>query len=51
MGESFEIGEGLFSAFQVILSTLEKSILSRVCLEWMTRLERCIETLVKYAQS
>jgi hypothetical protein len=33
IGESFEMGENLFSAVEVILGTLEKSILNRVFLE------------------
>jgi hypothetical protein len=37
--ESFETGETLLSAIQVILGILEKSTLSRVFLEWMTWLE------------
>jgi hypothetical protein len=43
-GESFETDEDLLSAVEVILRTLEKSTLSRLFLEWMTRLERYIET-------
>jgi hypothetical protein len=43
-GESFEAGEDLLSAVEVILGALEKLILSRVSLEWKTRLERCIDT-------
>jgi hypothetical protein len=38
-GESFETGEDLSLAIQVILASLEKSTLSRVFLEWITRLE------------
>jgi hypothetical protein len=43
-GEPFETGEDLLSAIHVILGNLEMSILSRVFLEWMTRLEQCVET-------
>jgi hypothetical protein len=43
-GESFETGEDRLSTLQAILRSFEKSILSRVFLEWMTRLERHIET-------
>jgi histone-lysine N-methyltransferase SETMAR len=43
-GESFEAGERLLSAVEGILSSLEKSILTKVFLEWMKRLGRCIET-------
>jgi transposase len=43
-GESFETGEQLLYADDGNLRYLEKSNLSRVLLEWMTRLERCIET-------
>jgi hypothetical protein len=37
--ESFERGEDLLSAVEVILGTLEKPTLSQVFLEWMTRPE------------
>jgi hypothetical protein len=43
-GGSFEAGERLLSAVESILESLEKSILTKVFLEWMKRLEGCIET-------
>jgi hypothetical protein len=43
-GESFETGERLLSAVEGDLRFLEKWTLTRVLLEWMRRLERCIET-------
>jgi hypothetical protein len=42
-GESFETGERLLSAVDGILRSLDKWTLIKVFLEWMTRLERCIE--------
>jgi hypothetical protein len=42
-GESFETGERLLSVVEDIFGSLEKSPLTKVFLEWMTRLERCIE--------
>jgi hypothetical protein len=43
-GESFDIGEQLLLAVEGILRPLEKWTLTKVFLEWMKRLERCIET-------
>jgi hypothetical protein len=43
-GESIETGEQLLLAVDGILRSLEKPILTKVFLEWMKRLERCIET-------
>jgi hypothetical protein len=42
-GQSFETGEELLSAVKGISGSLEKSTLTKVFLEWMTMLERCIE--------
>jgi histone-lysine N-methyltransferase SETMAR len=42
-GESFETGEQLLLAVKGILRFLEKWTLTKVFLEWMKRLERCIE--------
>jgi hypothetical protein len=42
-GDSFETGEQVLSAVKAILRSLEKSTLTKVFLEWMTRLEQCIE--------
>jgi histone-lysine N-methyltransferase SETMAR len=42
-GESFEGGERLLSAAEGILESFEKWTLTKVVLEWMTRLERCID--------
>jgi hypothetical protein len=43
-GEIFETGEQLLSALEGIFQSLDKRTLTNVFLEWMTRLERCIET-------
>jgi hypothetical protein len=43
-GESFETGEQLLLALEGILRPLEKWTLTKVFLEWMKRLEQCIET-------
>jgi hypothetical protein len=43
-GESFETGGQLLLAVEGILSSLTKWTLTKVFLEWMKRLERCIET-------
>jgi hypothetical protein len=42
-GESFEARERLLSAVEGIVGSFEKSTLTKVFLEWMTRAERCIE--------
>jgi hypothetical protein len=42
-GESFEAGERLSWGVEGILGSFEKWTLTKVFLEWMTRLERCIE--------
>jgi hypothetical protein len=42
--KSFETREDLLSTVEVILGPLEMSTLSEVFLEWMTTLERCIQT-------
>jgi transposase len=42
-GESFETGERLLSTVERILESVEKSTLTKVSLEWMTRPERCIK--------
>jgi hypothetical protein len=47
-GESFETGEQSLSAGEGVLRSLEKSTLTRVFLEWMRRLEQCIETNGNY---
>jgi hypothetical protein len=47
--ESFETGERLLLAIEGIVRFLEKSTLTKVFLEWMTRLEWCIETNGDYA--
>jgi hypothetical protein len=47
-GESFETEETFSSEVEVIMGTLEKSMFYRVFLEWMARLEQCIETNVDY---
>jgi histone-lysine N-methyltransferase SETMAR len=48
-GESFETGERLLSAVDGILGSFEKWTLTKVFLEWMTRLERCVEINGDYA--
>jgi hypothetical protein len=42
-GESFEAGERLLSAVEGILGSFEQRTLTKVFLEWMTRLERRTE--------
>jgi hypothetical protein len=42
-GESFETGERLLSAVESLFGFIEKWTLTKVFLEWVTRLERCIE--------
>jgi histone-lysine N-methyltransferase SETMAR len=42
-GTSFEAGQRLLSAVEGISGSFEKWTLTKVCLEWMRRLERCIE--------
>jgi hypothetical protein len=48
-GKSFETGEQLLLAIEGILRSLEKWTLTKVVLEWLKRLERCIETDGDYA--
>jgi hypothetical protein len=42
-GTSFDDGGDLLSAVEDILGTMEKSTFDRVFLEWMERLQRCID--------
>jgi hypothetical protein len=48
-GWSFEAGERLLSAVEGILRSFEKWTLTKVFLEWMTRLERYVEINGDYA--
>jgi hypothetical protein len=47
-GESFETGQRLLPAVESFLRSLEKWTFTKVFLELMTRLERCIETESDY---
>jgi histone-lysine N-methyltransferase SETMAR len=42
-GESFELGSDCYRRSRAFWGTSKKSMLTKVFLEWMTRLERCIE--------
>jgi histone-lysine N-methyltransferase SETMAR len=42
-GQEFPDGEALVGAINAILEGIEKVTLQRVFLEWMERLQRCIE--------
>jgi hypothetical protein len=43
-GESFETGERLLSAVEGISGSFEKRTVTKIFIEWMTGLERYIET-------
>jgi hypothetical protein len=49
-GISFDEGGGLLSVVETILGSIEKSALDRVFLEWMERLQRCIDTNGDYVE-
>jgi hypothetical protein len=49
MGGSFEAGERLLSAVEGFFGCFEKWTLTKVFLEWMTRVERYIEITGDYA--